>query len=279
MKNILRGEKMKKLLFVILACSFVVSNSFAMSTDEKTKEVSAKDWQEYQKYKKDESKKVKVSDKEYEDFQKYLENKKSTEKKNTEKNNEKTLQENTATSKTTKSNKENEIIIKGGKILTSSVKLELKNSYNGAKVKEDDTNSDGWAIRADYIRYIAENTGIGLGVAYHSEFKANDISFLNTDILLKQRFPLAKENINLYLLGGLGYGHLVGSTKYSNEFFFYEYKGGFHWTIAFGVDINSLIFDLSYSCNYIDIDTNTSYISGDGSFCSLVLSVGYKFDF
>ncbi len=257
---------MKKTIFVILTFCIFISCSYAMNIEEKTNEVSKKDWQEYQKYKKDESKKIKVSDKEYEEYQQYLKNKK-----------ENNIVSNNIEEK--KQNLGNEIIIKGGKILTASSKVELQNSYNGAKIKLEDTDSEGGIIKGDYIRYVTENTGIGLGIAYFSDFVANHLSFLNTDILLKQRFPLEKKNISLYLLGGLGYGYLVGTTKFSDDYFSMEYKGALHWAIAFGVDINSFIIDLSYSCNYISIDTNYSNISGDGSYCSLILSVGYKFSF
>ena len=148
------------------------------------------------------------------------------------------------------------------------------------KAKSDTTYSDYWIVGADYLHYIAENTGIGCGAGYHSEFKANDNSFLNIDVLLKQRFPLKKENINLYLMGGLGYGLLVGTNKgYISSEYWIKYEGGLHWLLACGIDINSFIVELSYSCNYIDIKTNHPYVSGDGSFCSVILSAGYKFDF
>ena len=168
--------------------------------------------------------------------------------------------------------------------LNNSSKIILKNYYYNTSATTTNSNSEGWSIKMDYIHYLLENTGIGFGISYNSNFKSDDTNLINFDILLKQRFSISsREKTYLYLFGGLGYGHLTGITKtnyYNNGIYQYYVKvnDGFQWMLSFGLDFSPFIIDLNYACNYIGISTDLPSISGDASWCSFILSVGYKFE-
>lgn len=260
---------MKKVLVFLLL--IFVSVSYVYSEQK----VNVDDWKQYQQYKKEQSNKISVSDKEYEEYKQYLQEKENVNKK----------QNSTEIKKSSSKVSENELNFKFGKILNNSSKIKLKNSYYGTSATTTDSNSEGWSIKMDYIHYLIENTGIGFGISYNSSFKSDDTSFLNFDILLKQRFPISsREKTYFYLSGGLGYGHLTGITKinYYNEYGDYQYyvkvNDGFQWMLSFGLDFTPFIIDLTYSCNYVGITTDLPSISGDMSWCSFILSVGYKFE-
>lgn len=255
---------------------FVLLIFFSVPYIHSEQKVNVDDWNKYQQYKQEQNNKISVSDKEYEEYKKYLQEKENINKKQ----NPIEIKQKNATSKIIKK----ELNFKLGKILNNSSKIILKNYYYNTSATTMNSNSEGWSIKMDYIHYLLENTGIGFGISYNSNFKSDDTNLINFDILLKQRFSISsREKTYLYLFGGLGYGHLTGITKtnyYNNGIYQYYVKvnDGFQWMLSFGLDFSPFIIDLNYACNYIGISTDLPSISGDASWCSFILSVGYKFE-
>lgn len=273
---------MKKFVFLL---AFLLLATYGYSA-----EVSKQDWEEYQQYKKEKAEKiVNVSDEEYEQYQQYLKEKEQKEETinqetNTEEkdiNKEETAESNPQ--KETKSKtSENEIILGFGKDLSTSTEVKVKNIYSGARIKNTTTNSDGWVLKIDYFHYLAKNTAIGAGIAYDFEFDDFSEGLLPVDFLFKQRFPLHvnRENVYLFLIGGIGYASAIGTTKeYFKEDpnYYVELSGGIHFRLSFGIDFTPFTIELSYSYNNLDISTNLPDISYEGSMSAFILSLGYKF--
>lgn len=267
--------------FVVLSSLFLLT-SYLFAQDTNDKKISKAEWEQYQQYKQEQADKVQLSDEEYEQYQQYLKEKNKQEESTTEK--EEKIDQVSSTKENKEKINESEIVVMFGKILNNSAKVTAKNSYYGTSVSNTDSDSEGWRIKIDGIKYIAENTGIGVGLSCFSNFESNETRIFNIDILLKQRFPLKyREKTYLYLTGGLGYGYFAGITKvnyYDSGSYLYYIKlnNGFHWMLSFGIDFTPFIIDLSYSCNYSKISTDLAYTSGDMSFCSVAISVGYKFN-
>ena len=267
--------------FVVLSSLFLLT-SYLFAQDTNDKKISKAEWEQYQQYKQEQADKVQLSDEEYEQYQQYLKEKNKQEESTTEK--EEKIDQVSSTKENKEKINESEIVVMFGKILNNSAKVTAKNSYYGTSVSNTDSDSGGWRIKIDGIKYIAENTGIGVGLSCFSNFESNETRIFNIDILLKQRFPLKyREKTYLYLTGGLGYGYFAGITKvnyYDSGSYLYYIKlnNGFHWMLSFGIDFTPFIIDLSYSCNYSKISTDLAYTSGDMSFCSVAISVGYKFN-
>jgi len=275
---------MKKFVFLL---AFLLLATYGYSA-----EVSKQDWEEYQQYKKEKAEKVvNVSDEEYEQYQQYLKEKEqkegninqdaNTEEKdiNNEELNKEEIAESSSQRETKSKTSENEIILKFGKILTSSMETELENTYYGTSDTIENTSSDGWKFRAEYFHYIAKNTALGCGIDYETNFESDETNIFDIDFLIKQRFPLRyREKTYLYLSSGFGYGTTSGETKgYIDEYYYLETKGGFHFIFSFGIDFTPFIIDLSYSYNNVDVKTNVPYGKVDVNYYSLILSLCYKF--
>lgn len=278
---------MKKFVFLL---AFLLLATYGYSA-----EVSKQDWEEYQQYKKEKAEKVvNVSDEEYEQYQQYLKEKEQKEKiinqdANAEEkdiNNEglikEEITESSSQTETKSKTSENEIILGFGKNLSTSTEVKIKNIYSGARIKNTTTNSDGWVLKIDYFHYLAKNSAIGAGIAYDFDFDDFSEGLLPVDFLFKQRFPLHvnRENVYLFLIGGIGYASVIGTTKeYLKEdpSYYVELSGGIHFRLSFGIDFTPFTIELSYSYNNLDISTNIPDISYEGSMSAFILSLGYKF--
>lgn len=268
---------MKKFVF-LLAFLFLATYGYSA-------EVSKQDWEEYQQYKKEKAEKfVNVSDEEYEQYQQYLKEKEVQEQTNIEEkedipeminSNNNNDNVNTRKEKINKS----EIILKIGKILTSTMKTHTENTYYGTSDTTETTSSDGWKFRAEYFHYLAKNTALGCDVDYETNFESDETNVLDIDFLIKQRFPLRyREKTYLYLSSGLGYGFTTGETKgYIDENYYIELGGGLHFIFSFGIDFTPFIIDLTYSYNNVNVKTNVPYGNMDIDYYNFILSLGYKF--
>ncbi len=277
---------MKRLFFVLSVTIFLCN--IVKAEELFNKEVSKKDWEQYQEYKKQRSESIKVSEEEYKQYQEYLKKRLQDIDENSKTNYQNQPSQTYTSQVNINKSKiftplENEFIIKAGKTITGKSKVNLKNSYNGASLSGDDTSSDGYVIKFDYIHYYFQGlTGFGCGGTFNSfdEDKVIDIY-----ALFKQRFPFTdyydKENIYFYLSAGVGYSFFVNNTKnvIPDTIYYLEYKGKMYYIISAGIDIDSFIFEISYSSNCIDITSNHPYITGDGTYNAVNFSVGYKFKY
>lgn len=268
---------MKKIIFLL---SFLLIATYGYSA-----EVSKQDWEEYQQYKKEQAEKVvTISDEEYEQYQQYLKEKKQQKEANI--NNEDVKEEDiiepNSSKGTTNKTSENEIVISFGKNLSVSTEAKIKNIYSGERIKNTSTNSDGWMVKADYFHYLARNSAIGCGIAYDFDFDDFSEGLLPVDFLFKQRFPLHvnRENVFLFFVGGIGYAALIGETReYLKEDpnYYFDFSGGIHLRLSFGIDFTPFIIELSYSYNDVNISTNIPNISCEEYISAFILSIGYKF--
>lgn len=182
----------------------------------------------------------------------------------------------------------NEVTLKFGKILSNDVQRETT-ANNIFYISEHD--SKGIVAKLDYIYYIANYTGIGLGISY-TDNTADNYDPITPYIMIKQMCPVKTNNpknkIYLYIGGAFGYG-ITSKEKtytYPPDKYYLQSNGGPYWNIFAGIDINSFIFDLSLSETYFrSTGIWTDGIDNEGSdksyinYTTLSLSVGYKFNF
>ncbi|MEA5001701.1 MAG: hypothetical protein VB017_07480 [Endomicrobiaceae bacterium] len=182
----------------------------------------------------------------------------------------------------------NEVTLKFGKILSNDVQYE---SIADNTFYISDHDSKGIVVKLDYIYYLANYTGIGLGLSY-TDNTANNYDPVTPYIIIKQMCPVATQNhdnkIYLYVGGAFGYGITSKEQTYilsSSDKYTLQNNGGPYWNVFAGIDINSFIVDLSLSETYFRstcIWINGIYEGSDKNYITyttLSLSVGYKFNF
>ncbi len=261
---------MKK--FVLFLCVFMFS-SFVSAADmsnpeqnitNKYKSVPKKDWEEYQKYKEEQENNVFISEEEYEEYKQYKKQISNEEKeiKEVEKNN---------LINSLNKNISNSLFVAFDKTLTYDVDVKI-NGVSGSA-----SDSKGWGLTLEYGH--REN-----GIMFGAGINLNNVDSSNiTNIYPYINFiiPLSNRNketvVNLLLGGAIGYGY------YSEKSYVYDIeiseKGALFWKLLCGIDINNLMFFISYSTNYINVEAQNYYekISGSETYKKFSIGMGYRF--
>ena len=170
--------------------------------------------------------------------------------------------------------KDMDLDLKFGYTLDTSVKLYLdEKTYSGA------TNR-GCVLATDFYYYVASDLGLGLGINYTLDSKADygrddKYGFTNVYFAIKPKMDLDSDILDsFYFIGQIGYGFFRLDCKDESS---PSTENGLYWGLGVGLEImEHFILELIHSFNYGYVEVNND--RKDMRYSLLAINVGYKFN-
>ena len=170
--------------------------------------------------------------------------------------------------------KDMDLDLKFGYTLDTSVKLYLdEKTYSGA------TNR-GCVLATDFYYYVASDLGLGLGINYTLDSKADygrddKYGFTNVYFAVKPKMDLDSDILDsFYFIGQIGYGFFRLDCKDESS---PGTENGLYWGLGVGLEImEHFVLELIHSFNYGYVEVNND--RKDMKYSLLAINVGYKFN-
>ena len=170
--------------------------------------------------------------------------------------------------------KDMDLDLKFGYTLDTGVKLYLSDkTYSGA------TNR-GCILATDFYYYVASDLGLGLGVNYILDSRADygrddKYGFTNVYFAIKPKMDLDSDILDsFYFIGQIGYGFFRLDCKDESS---PSTENGLYWGLGVGLEImDHFVLEVLHSFNYGYVKVGND--RKDMRYSELSVNVGYKFN-